>query len=133
MGDIRGTNFVDINGDHTSDWVWLDDDDGSTSIYTNTRGRYDGLSPLWKKATRSHAGIGQSNAREKIRFPKLFVPEPGQDGGSHSDYVRIRVEKDGAGSELYSHYFDVWQNEGTGGTRMKADGNRYCDMTGDGR
>jgi hypothetical protein len=126
MGDIRGTRFVDINGDHRSDWIWLHDDTGETRIFTNSRGRFMGLKPFWKESAKHHAGTGDADARLRIRFPKLFARAT----GSRADYVRIRVEKDG---KNYQHFFDVWENLGTGGTRMKGDGNRYCDMTNSGR
>ncbi|KAK4903718.1 Glucan endo-1,3-alpha-glucosidase agn1 [Elasticomyces elasticus] len=123
MGDIRGTRFVDINGDGRSDWVWMNDDSGATRIFTNGRGRYDGLVPYWIEAVSAPPGLGIGFARDYTKFPRLF-PRP---MGTRADYVLVT-------ETIHGRYkFQIWENLGTGGTKEKADGNRYCDMRNTGR
>ncbi len=87
------------------------------------------MRPFWKEAVNSHAVVGQSDAWDRIKFARLF--DRGE--GSLSEYVRLSFRPGGLlpGWGFYS--FDVWENLGTGGTKMKADGNRYCDLEGTGR
>ncbi|KAK5674489.1 Glucan endo-1,3-alpha-glucosidase agn1 [Elasticomyces elasticus] len=129
MGDISGTRFVDINGDGRSDWIWIHEDTGATRIFTNGRGRYDGLVPYWREAISAHAGTGEDRARESIRLPRLFP----RTMGTRADYVRIRVTQSGTAKHKYHYTFELWENLGSGGTKEKADGNRYCDMRNTGR
>ena len=105
----------------------MDVDTGRTRIFTNSRDRFGGLRPFWKKATATHGGVGQDDAWMRIKFARLFD----RDRGTRSDYVRLVMEK--MTEDFYHFFFEVRENLGTGGTRMKADGNRYCDMTGTGK
>ncbi|KAK3070207.1 hypothetical protein LTR53_010855 [Teratosphaeriaceae sp. CCFEE 6253] len=124
MGDITGTRLVDINGDHRSDWIWMYDDTGKTRIFTNSRGRFLGLEPCWQEATTAHAGLGIANARAETKFGRIYNRK-----GHGPEYIHIE-----SSTVITTFYqFHVWQNNGAGGTKMKADGNRYCDMTGKGR
>jgi hypothetical protein len=76
-GDIRGTRFVDINGDGRSDWIWVGDA-GETDIYTNMRGPgpdagdMKGIVPYWLRATAFHGGMGKAGVRDNIFFARIF-------------------------------------------------------------
>lgn len=122
MGDIAGTRLIDINGDFRSDWVWVYDD-GKTRIFTNLRGQFQGSSPYWLEAINAHAGMGEAGARFRVKFGRIY-------GGGKRDYGYITSKA--LGGTDYQHELHVWRNEAEGGLRLKADGNRYCDMTGDG-
>jgi hypothetical protein len=123
MGDIKGTRFADINGDHRDDWIWMYEDTGKTRIFTNSRGRYFGHVPYWQEAAAAHKGPG--GKRDEIKFGRIY----GQKGHG-ADYIRV-IPYRVTGPWIYA--FDLWQNNGLGGTKMKSDGSRYCDMTGKGR
>jgi hypothetical protein len=60
--------------------------------------------------------FGVGAARENITFGRIA-------GSPRADYVNTRP----LGS------LDLWENTGSGGTRLKGDGVRYCDMMGRGR
>lgn len=141
MGDITGVRFEDINGDGRDDWMWLDDI-GQTFTYTNSRScqkgkEGDGLNVAWRQgfmkgATSgpTHQGMtafGDEGLRKRIHFARIFG-EP-QDFGllGRQDYVFMEhVKEDG------NHRFNmrVWKNTGSGSTKLRADGNAYCNMLG---
>ncbi|RDW68818.1 putative esterase [Aspergillus mulundensis] len=142
MGDIAGVRFEDINGDGRDDWLWVDDV-GQTTTYTNARScqkgeEGDGLNIVWRQGYRKGAssgpthsgmgGFGSSGLRHRVHFARVYG-EP-QDFGLLGRLDYIFIEK--AGSSFNMH---VWKNIGAGGTKIKADGNRYCNMMGhsDGR
>lgn len=76
-GDLRGTRFIDINGDGRSDWIWVGDA-GETDIYTNMRGptpdsaNMRSLVPHWLHATAFHGGMGRPGVRESIHFARIY-------------------------------------------------------------
>lgn len=131
MGDIQGTRFVDMNGDHRGDWVWMYEEEqnghsaGATRIFTNSRGRFLGETPLWYEAASAHGGFGQNNARNVTKLAKVLSPV-----GEGADYVVINIEKDG---DAYDHTIHIYPNTGHGGAYSKGDGDRWGDMTGSGR
>ncbi|PKS10949.1 hypothetical protein jhhlp_002708 [Lomentospora prolificans] len=142
--DVQGIRFVDINGDGRSDWMWVNDW-GRVWTWINTRGKSKGqegagLHPIWREASSSLEGkgpthLGQSvgGIRDSIRFARA-VGET-QDFGLLGRHDYIWIEK----QYLDSHYdtikIHVWKNVGWGGTKLKGDGVRYCNMMGheDGR
>ncbi|ETN41282.1 uncharacterized protein HMPREF1541_03217 [Cyphellophora europaea CBS 101466] len=127
-GNIDGTQFVDINGDHRDDWVWLDER-GASDIWTNSRGVGKGMAPHWIQARCAHGGMGEDGARDQIRFARIWAY-----GGY--DYARVKVEpfRLGLDPTINSRIkIEAWRNKGEGGTKLRGDGNRYCDMTGNGR
>ncbi|KAI9371767.1 SGNH hydrolase-type esterase domain-containing protein [Aspergillus egyptiacus] len=153
MGDLRGVRFEDINGDGRDDWLWVDDD-GQTTTYTNARScqtgeEGDGLNIVWRpgyakgaSAGPTHygmSGFATSGLRNRVHFARVYG-EP-QDFGllGRQDYVFVDRDDDtlGPGDDMegYIYRFRVWKNKGSGGTKIKADGNRYCNMMGhdDGR
>ncbi|CAG8097452.1 unnamed protein product [Penicillium olsonii] len=141
MGDINGVRFEDINGDGRDDWLWLDDV-GKTYTYTNSRScqkgkEGDGLNVAWRQAFQNGAtsgpthngmsGFGDDGLRKRVHFARIFG-EP-QDFGllGRQDYVFMEhVKHDG------NHRFNmrVWKNTGSGSTKLRADGNAYCNMLG---
>ncbi|KAK2765017.1 hypothetical protein FQN54_008716 [Arachnomyces sp. PD_36] len=129
-GDLNGVRFVDINGDGRSDWLWLDDK-GKTDTYINNRGcnQPDGsnwmLGVDWRDAGETHAGMDEEGARDNIHFAKVY----GVDG--RYDYIYVTSSEGDNGDITYD--FNVWRNDGSGGTMVRADGNRYADITGDGK
>jgi hypothetical protein len=140
MGDAHGVRFEDINGDGRDDWLWVGDD-GQTTTWTNARscasGREgDGLNVAWRQgfyrgATSgpTHNGMGSANTglRDRIHFARVFG-EPQSFGLlGKQDYVFIEHVEDGG-----RHTFNVrvWKNVGGGGTKLKADGVKYCNMMG---
>ncbi|KAL4882936.1 SGNH hydrolase-type esterase domain-containing protein [Aspergillus karnatakaensis] len=122
-GNIEGVRLVDINGDHRADWLYVNDD-GSVDTYINNRGHDKSLRPDWQNAGRTHAGMDERGAREYVLFS-------GRENGG-ADYIWLDPKR--IGGSLTRMGVDVhrWVNRGSGGTMLKADGNHYCDMTGDG-
>jgi hypothetical protein len=130
MGDITGVRFVVINGDFRSDWLWLDET-GQVTTYINNRGTGKGsLAPDWVSVGVTHAGMQVDGAKDRVKFGNVY---PGNDNGA--DYVYIEFQQLGSstGAEpVYDHYLHVWKNTGSGGTKLKGDGDFYCDMRGTG-
>ncbi|KAK5734764.1 hypothetical protein LTR17_008695 [Elasticomyces elasticus] len=110
VGDHAGFKFVDINGDGRTDFLHIDDDTGAVHTWINQRGFVDGLRPVWVSAGRTHAGIGH---RTNVTFGRVA-------GSPRADLLWSKP-KGGV---------DLWQETGHGGTRLKGDGVRYCDMLG---
>ncbi|KAL4983331.1 hypothetical protein BDW68DRAFT_191412 [Aspergillus falconensis] len=153
MGDIRGVRFEDINGDGRDDWLWVDDD-GQTTTYTNARScqtgeEGNGLNIVWRPAYHKGQSSGPTNygmsgyatsgLRNRIHFARVYGTA--QDFGllGRQDYVFIDRDDEPLGGNDdhggYIYRIRVWKNIGSGGTKIKADGNRYCNMMGhdDGR
>ncbi|KAL2782956.1 SGNH hydrolase-type esterase domain-containing protein [Aspergillus keveii] len=118
-GNIDGVRFIDINGDHRDDWLYVEDD-GAVDTYINTRGHDQSLRPDWRHAGITHQGMDTAGVREDIRFARLS--NSGRRDYTYSTYTGL-----GFTTRLL-----WWKNEGGGGTELKSDGNFYCDMTGDG-
>ncbi|GES66464.1 esterase [Aspergillus terreus] len=144
MGDLRGVRFEDINGDGRDDWMWVDDD-GATTTYTNSRSCIkgesgDGLNVVWRQgfyqdanSGPSHPGMGgifgTSGLRDQVYFARIYgeVADFGELG--RQDYVFIK--KDTSDENLGPMYYVyVWKSKGAGGAKIKADGDRYCNMMG---
>jgi hypothetical protein len=146
-GDIRGTRFIDINGDGRADWIvstytirsqkwsliliklqWVGDK-GDTDIYTNMRGPDPdsgskfGLVPHWLHAERAHGGMGVPGVRNQIKFARIL-----HNGKGKRDYVYIKKVDDEEQRGFHKYIFEVWANDSEGGTERKSDGNRYGDM-----
>ncbi|KAJ4007802.1 hypothetical protein NW766_009607 [Fusarium irregulare] len=142
MGDQRGVRFEDINGDGRDDWLWVDDK-GATTTWINSRsckkGKLgDGLNVAWRQgfwkgasSGPTHAGVG-ADGRNRIHFARIYgeaqfglLPK--------ADYVYLQSTKQPDGR--FKFEMKVWKNTGGGSTKLKADGNKYCNMLGhdDGR
>ncbi|KAF5635566.1 integrin alpha n-terminal [Fusarium sp. NRRL 25303] len=142
MGDIRGVRFEDINGDGRDDWLWVNET-GATTTWTNSRSCKkgkpgDGLNVAWRQgfwkgvsSGPTHAGVGATN-RSRIQFARIYG-EAGFGLLPKADYVYLQSTKQPNGKFKFD--MRVWKNTGGGSTKLKADGNKYCNMHGhaDGR
>ncbi|KAJ4296824.1 Glucan endo-1,3-alpha-glucosidase agn1 [Kalmusia sp. IMI 367209] len=115
-GDIRGTRFVDINGDGRWDWIWVGDA-GDTDIYTNIKipGSESSAAPMWLRAENFHGGMGKAGVRDEIYFARIF----GTDHAGRRDYIWF--EATDKGDDNFDFTPRVWRNDGSGGTQG------YCD------
>ena len=137
--------------------MWLTGYNGETTTYTNTRscqkGRDgNGLHVAWRQAFFkgqtsgwTHGGIshidrdedleGDNNVRDRIHFARIYGRQESFAFKDQSvkDYVFMEVAK-GDDSE-FKFKVHAFKNEGSGGTKLEADGNKYCNMHGwsDGR
>ncbi|KAM7211830.1 hypothetical protein V8F06_012803 [Rhypophila decipiens] len=134
MGDLRGVNFVDINGDGRDDWLWVSDT-GAVTTWTNSRscvrGREgDGLNIVWRAATNnpSHGGMGTSGVRDRIHFGRVFSDPVDLGLQRKADYIFL--EHSDLPDGRHEFKVKVWKNLGSGATKIKADGNKYCNMKG---
>ncbi|KAL2819388.1 hypothetical protein BJX63DRAFT_428611 [Aspergillus granulosus] len=147
MGDLRGIRFEDINGDGRDDWLWVNVD-GQTTTWTNSRScdrgvEGEGLKIVWRQGFQegkssgpTHPGMGSfatSGLRNRVHFARI-IGQP-QDFGllGRQDYAFFDIKAKESGG--YTWDLHVWKNVGHGATKIKADGNRYCNMQGheDGR
>ena len=128
---------------------------GQTTTYTNSRscakGREgNGLNVAWRQAFFrggssgwTHGGVSAYRGdfddfedwRHRIHFARIYGREESFAfrGQSVKDYVFLHPEK---GKEKeFNFRMRVWKNLGSGGTKLEADGNKYCNMHGwdDGR
>ncbi|KAL3463731.1 SGNH hydrolase-type esterase domain-containing protein [Aspergillus heterothallicus] len=144
MGDLRGVRFEDINGDGRDDWMWVDDD-GATTTYTNSRSCIkgesgDGLNVVWRQgfyqdanSGPSHPGMGglfgTSGLRDQVYFARIYgeVADFGELGRQDYVFIEKDTSEEGLGPMYYVH---VWKSKGAGGAKIKADGDRYCNMMG---
>lgn len=67
-----------------------------------------------------------AGARDRIKFGRIYGGNQVAYGGNRRDYIYV-VSVD-QGKQIYRHELRVWRNDGEGGTKLRADGNRYCDM-----
>ncbi|KAK6065946.1 esterase family protein [Seiridium cupressi] len=131
-GDVNGVFFADLNGDGRSDWIWLDDT-GAGVAYTNTRsctmgGIGDGLVPDWLAANDpTYDGMGTAGARDSIQFGRIFGTTAYFGGYPRDDYLYIEETQTDDG---YEYSFYAFENTGTGGSKRKSDGTRFCNMLG---
>lgn len=124
--------------------------DGQTTMYTNTRScktgqEGDGLNVAWRaarhKSTTDYVHYGMEefhdvdnwHLEERIHFARIYGRKPAFGNSGVLDYVFMeRIEEDDG---MFKFNVRVWNNMGQGGTKVLADGNKYCNMVGhaDGR
>ncbi|KAM0544829.1 hypothetical protein ACHAPJ_011660 [Fusarium lateritium] len=145
-GDLRGVFFEDINGDGRDDWVWLDDV-GKGDIYTNGRScdkgkEGDRMNVAWRQGFKkgessgpAFKGMGswitkeEEYLRNRIHFARIFGQVTVFGNQPKQDYVFMQHTKVG---KKHRFQMRVWKNTGAGGTKLLADGNKYCNMMGHG-
>lgn len=121
---------------------------GETFTWTNSRsclkGREgDGLNVAWRQGFHAgessgatHHGMadyvddndGDFTLQRRIHFARIYGTKPAFGNYGVQDYVLMEHEK----VSDDKHVFRVrpWKNIGSGGTKVKADGNKYCNMLG---
>lgn len=125
-----GVRLIDINGDFRADWVYVFPD-GHTRIFINHRGtKADGagLKPAWVEAKSAHLGFpGTDIDQDHVKFGRLY-------GTGRADYIWVKETATNVDKEvMYQYQFEVYRNDGAGGTKLRGDGARYCDMYGTGK
>ena len=113
-------HFGDINGDYRSD-IMIVGNNGNVQTWTNSRSRGSGIVPSWSSSGITHEGVvsgAQQYVNHQIKFGKIY-------GSNRLDYIYIRREGD-------DYDVVVYENKGSGGTKLKADGTFFCDMRGTG-
>ncbi|KFY17830.1 hypothetical protein V492_00359 [Pseudogymnoascus sp. VKM F-4246] len=131
--------FEDLNGDGRDDWLAMNED-GSVATNTNSRscGKGvvgDGLDVAWRKGTlRGEQGLThlgppgvESPISDRIHFARIYGEASAFGNLPKQDYVYMQHSKVGD-----DHRFEmrVWKNLGKGGTKIRVDGNKYCNMMG---
>lgn len=129
---------------------------GQTTTYTNARscakGREgNGLNVAWRRAYfrgsnsgATHGGVSNyrddfgedwEDWRNRIHFARIYGREESFAFRDQSvkDYVFMHVQK--GKEKAFNFRVRAWKNLGEGGTKLEADGNKYCNMHGweDGR
>ncbi|KAH7390083.1 family 3 carbohydrate esterase [Cadophora sp. MPI-SDFR-AT-0126] len=142
-GNFEGTRFEDVNGDGRDDMVWLDQD-GSGHVWTNSRScgkglEGDGLKVAWREGfyqggtSKAYAGMGayvtktETNLRHRIHFARIYGEVNIFGNLPRQDYVFMEHSTIGS---YHQFKIRVWKNTGGGGTKLKGDGNKYCNMMG---
>ena len=120
-GKPSNWKLADLNGDGRDDWLILSDETGAVTTWINHRGHTRGsLRPVWKNMGQTHSGAQQVDG--VVTPDRLTFPRSGLSGSRKADYAV--VDADGN--------VTMWKNLGAGGTQLKGDGVRYCDMFGRG-
>ncbi|KAG9255973.1 uncharacterized protein F5Z01DRAFT_531189 [Emericellopsis atlantica] len=151
-----GIRFEDINGDGRDDYMWMSDYWGETTTYTNARscqkGREgNGLNVAWRQAFfrgqnsgSTHGGIrhvypnrdlDDDKVRERIHFARIYGREESFAYRDQSVKDYVFMEPTEGDDKKFKFKVHAWKNLGSGGTKLEADGNKYCNMHGwsDGR
>ncbi|KAL2205673.1 hypothetical protein CC79DRAFT_1311155 [Sarocladium strictum] len=118
----------------------------------------DGLNVAWRKASfrgsgdgPTHGGIAahkhgvfkNADFRNRVHFARIFGTQPEFGNLGVKDYVLMQPDRmatddesdiDGPfvnpASPPFKFAVRVWRNLGSGGTKLEADGNKYCNMHG---
>lgn len=119
--------------------------DGATTTWTNSRScqkgvEGDGLNVAWRRAYfkgensgPTHHGVpwgvtdDEKDIRDRIYFARIYGETPVTGTLAKQDYVFMEHEKTDGGHHFTMH---PWKNTGHGGTKLLADGNRYCNIMG---
>jgi hypothetical protein len=131
--EMTGIRLVDINGDFRADVVYVYGDAG-TAVWINQRGvsNYDGpgLKPAWIAAKSSPGPYGVG--RDAIKFARIYATGRADIVKLVTSHSSIPSSVFGGNWDIFSAVFTPYQNTGVGGTKLKGDGNHYCDMYGRG-
>ncbi|CAG8901464.1 unnamed protein product [Penicillium egyptiacum] len=134
----RGIRWIDGR----ADWVWVDDD-GAVTTWTNSRScikgkEGDGLNVVWRQGFQKGHSSGPTHSgmtgfdkdqvsRDRIQFARVYATS--QDFGLHSRADYLFTEAD-VGKKTTTIKWHAFKNTGSGATKIKSDGNRYCNMMG---
>ncbi|KAK2728197.1 killer toxin subunits alpha beta [Colletotrichum kahawae] len=144
LGSYAGIRFEDINGDGREDAMRVDEG-GKTYTWTNSRSCRkgyvgDGLNVAWRQAFYkgassgpTHMGMGGTNLRTRVHFARIYGQSSVFGNLPLQDYVYLEHTK--LAEDKHRFEMRVWKNIGGGGSKIVADGNKYCNMVGhrDGR
>jgi len=121
-------------------------DVGATTTYTNARSCLkgvlgDGLNVAWRQgfltgqtSGPTHLGMGafvtdtETYLRDRIHFARVYGEPEAFGLLGKQDYVFMQHTALDNGQHKFE--MKVWKNVGSGGTKLKADGNKYCNMKG---
>jgi hypothetical protein len=117
--DLSGYRFVDLNGDHKDDLLWVTQN-GQVNTWINQRGYSLGLTPDWAYMGQTHAGFGSPS---NVTFANLR-------GSGRGDYIIQYVGFTYLSTPVLG--YGIYANLDSGGTQVRSDGDRYCDMRGTG-
>jgi hypothetical protein len=127
------------------------DKTGATTTFTNSRScrkgkEGDGLNVAWRQGFFKNEGTGpthkglpgsitsdEKDLRKRIHFARVYGGSSSFGNLSLKDYVFLEHTKLSNGKHRFQ--MRVWRNSGGGGSKLKIDGNKYCNMAGhqDGR
>lgn len=144
MEDQDGFRFEDINGDGRDDLLFVAST-GATTTWTNARSckkgkEGNGLNVAWRQGYKKGEGTGPTHSgvpwavtkddkdvRRRIHFARIYGDTPVTGNLAKQDYILMQHEK-----KDKKHLFTmrVWKNQGYGGTKLLADGNKYCNVMG---
>jgi hypothetical protein len=65
--------------------------------------------------------------RRRIHFARIYGTRPAFGNLGVKDYVLIEPTRSG---NVFNFKVQAFKNLGSGGTKLEADGNRYCNMKG---
>ena len=134
------TTLTELQG--RDDWLWVSET-GATTTFTNSRScqpgvEGNGMNIYWRQgfwngasSGTTHAGPG-ATGRDRIHFARIYG-EASFGLLPKADYVYLQMTKQADGRFKFD--MKVWKNTGGGSTKLKADGNKFCNMMGnaDGR
>ncbi|OBT72676.1 hypothetical protein VF21_08567 [Pseudogymnoascus sp. 05NY08] len=144
IGSIKGSEpgydqpnirLADIDGDGRADYC-ASNAGGDISCWRNggIRELGDGLNVAWRQGFLSgsssgptHAGMGVAGIRDRIHFARIYGESEAFGLLGRHDYVYMEHTKNG---DKYDIQVKVWKNVGSGSTKLKADGDKYCNMMG---
>ncbi|KAF4998528.1 hypothetical protein FDECE_11769 [Fusarium decemcellulare] len=143
FGDVEAIRFEDVNGDGRDDFLWVSNDRGAVQTWTNSRScrkgiEGNGLNVAWRQgnlrgqAGLTHLGVkdladGDTSLRKRIHFARIYGTKTAFGNMYRQDYVYLKHSKVDGKHRFQMH---AWKNTGTGGTKIKVDGNKYCNMMG---
>ncbi|KAK7216223.1 hypothetical protein V2G26_004226 [Clonostachys chloroleuca] len=144
-GSYEGYIFEDVNGDGRDDSIWLD---SVGAGYMQTNGRScatgsegDGLNVAWRDGYFTGASSGtvykgmgsfvtdsEKTLRNRLHFGRIYGQSSVFGNFPKQDYIFMQHEALSTGKHRFQ--MRVWKNTGSGGTKLLADGNKYCNMMG---
>ncbi|KFY97907.1 hypothetical protein V498_01794 [Pseudogymnoascus sp. VKM F-4517 (FW-2822)] len=145
-GTYKDVRFEDLNGDGRDDYMWMRED-GLTKTFTAARSckkgqEGDGLNVAWRQAFHKGHTAGQQwthvgmtdfqtddeiNLRDRIHFARIYGTPSAFGNLGRQGYVFMQHDEHDGKQRFQMR---VWKNLGEGGTKLLADGDKYCNMVG---